>query len=246
LTDAGSEVLEQARAVLSASQVLETIASDKRAAVSGVVRLSAPPSISDTLITPLVCAFQKSYPDVSVQVFVTDRMVDLISEGMDLAFRLGTMKDSSMVAVRLLSYRHMLVTSPDYLDRRPMPRTPDELLEHRLFAFLHGPGSVRWTLARTNTTESRSVTFMPAVAMNDYTGLVEALLAGGGIGDLPPVVQPDVLRQGRLVEVMPEWRFRTFDLSLVHLGNRHIARPVRLFKELAVRVAPELFPLLPN
>ena len=246
VTDAGSEVVEQARAVLSASEVLGTIASDKRAAVSGVVRLSAPPSVSDTLITPLVCAFQKFYPEVSVQVFVTDRMVNLISEGMDLVFRLGALKDSSMVSVRLLSYRHMLVASPDYLHRMPMPRTPDELLEHRLFAFSHGPGSSRWVLARMDRTETRSVAFMPAIAMNDYAGLVAALLAGGGIGDLPPLVQPDLLRQGRLVEVMPEWRFRTFDLSLVHLGNRHIARPVRLFKELAVRLTPELFPSLPN
>jgi DNA-binding transcriptional LysR family regulator len=65
--------------------------------------------------------------------------------------------------------------------------------------------------------------------MNDYTGLAAALLAGVGIGDLPPVVQPDLIRDGRLVEVIPEWHFRTFDLSVVHLGNRQISRPVRLF-----------------
>ena len=88
VTEAGVAVLEQARTILGASEALEAIVSDKQAAVSGVVRLSAPPSISDTLITPLVCAFQKSYPGVSVQVFVTDRMVDLIAEGMDLAFLL--------------------------------------------------------------------------------------------------------------------------------------------------------------
>lgn len=246
VTEAGSEVLEQARTVLTASEALEAYVSDKRAAVSGVVRVSAPPSVSDTLITPLVCAFQQSYPDVSVQVFVTDRMVDLISEGMDLVFRLGTLKDSSLMAVRLLSYRHMLVASPGYLSRTAMPRTPDELTSHRLFAFSHGPGSVRWTLKRTGGSETKSVAFVPAFAMNDYVGLTVALLAGSGIGDLPPVVQPSLLREGRLVEVMPEWRFRTLDLSLVHLGNRHITRPVRLFKELAVRMTPELFPSLPD
>ena len=151
-----------------------------------------------------------------------------------------------MVAMRLLSYRHMLVASPDYLARTAMPRSPDELLAHRLFAFAHGPGSSRWTFAKADGTATRSVTFTPSVAMNDYAGLTTTLLAGGGIGDLPPVVQPELIRQGRLLEVMPEWRFRTFDLSLVHLGNRHISRPVRLFKELAVRVTPELFPQLPS
>ena len=82
--------------------------------------------------------------------------------------------------------------------------------------------------------------------MNDYTGLAAALLAGGGIGDLPPLVQPELLRDGRLVEVMPRWRFRSFDLSLVHPGGRHVPRAVRVFKDFAVRTAPALFPDLPT
>jgi DNA-binding transcriptional LysR family regulator len=81
--------------------------------------------------------------------------------------------------------------------------------------------------------------------MNDYAGLTPALLAGAGIGELPPVVQPELLRDGRLVEVMPDWRFPPWDLSVVHLGNRHISRPVRVFKEFAVQMAPTLFPELP-
>jgi DNA-binding transcriptional LysR family regulator len=82
--------------------------------------------------------------------------------------------------------------------------------------------------------------------MNDYAGLAAALLAGAGIGELPPIVQPELVREGRLVEVMPKWHFRTFDLSLVHLGNRHIPRPVRVFKEFAAQRAPTLFPGLPT
>jgi DNA-binding transcriptional LysR family regulator len=81
--------------------------------------------------------------------------------------------------------------------------------------------------------------------MNDFVGLTPALIAGGGIGDLPPVVQPKLMRDGRLVEVMPKWRFRTQDLSLVHLGNRNMPRVVRLFTEFARRMAPTLFQDLP-
>jgi DNA-binding transcriptional LysR family regulator len=79
-----------------------------------------------------------------------------------------------------------------------------------------------------------------------YTGLAPALVAGVGIGELPPLVQPELLRDGRLVEVMPGWRLRTVDLSLVHLQNRYIPRPVRVFKEFAVQMAPTLFPKLPT
>jgi DNA-binding transcriptional LysR family regulator len=79
--------------------------------------------------------------------------------------------------------------------------------------------------------------------MNDFTGLAAALLAGVGIGDLPPLVQPQLIRDGRLVEVMPEWHLPTFDLSVVHLSNRQVSRPVR--KEFAVQASPTLFPDLP-
>jgi DNA-binding transcriptional LysR family regulator len=81
--------------------------------------------------------------------------------------------------------------------------------------------------------------------MNDYAGLAAALLAGAGIGELPPVVQPQLVRDGRLIEIMPKWRFRTLDLSVVHPGNRHIPRPVRVFKEFAAQMAPTFFPKLP-
>ena len=82
--------------------------------------------------------------------------------------------------------------------------------------------------------------------MNDYSGLAAALLAGVGIGDLPPLAEPELLRDGRLVEVMSKWRFRDFDLSLVHAGNRHLPRAVRVFKEFAANMAPKLFPRLPT
>ena len=82
--------------------------------------------------------------------------------------------------------------------------------------------------------------------MNDFSGIAPALLAGTGIGDLPPLVQPELIRSGKLVEVMPEWRFQTFNLSVVYLGNRHVPQAVRVFKEFAAKMAPSLFPDLPH
>jgi DNA-binding transcriptional LysR family regulator len=82
--------------------------------------------------------------------------------------------------------------------------------------------------------------------MNDYLGLAKALVSGAGIGDLPPIVCPEHLESGALVEVMPKWRFRPVDVSVVHLSNRHMPRAVRLFKEFAAQMAPTLFDQLPN
>ena len=76
--------------------------------------------------------------------------------------------------------------------------------------------------------------------------IVPALLSGVGIGFLPPVCYPELMREGKLVEIMPDWRFPTYDLSLVHVGNRHVPRLVRTFKDFAVQTAQKLFPDLPT
>ena len=94
LTDVGSELLDHARQTAELSDAVENVVSSHISTISGTLRLSAPPSISDSLIAPVVGAFQASYPEVRVQVFITDRIVDQIAEGVDVAFRVGALKDS--------------------------------------------------------------------------------------------------------------------------------------------------------
>jgi DNA-binding transcriptional LysR family regulator len=246
LTNVGSEVLEHAQRSVEASEAVQSIVSNQQSNVTGTLRLSAPPNISDTLLTPLVTAFQASYPNVRVQILIVERFVDHISDGVDIAFRLGAHKDSSLVARRILTYRHQLVASPDYLKTGKAPEKPRDLLDHRLIAFSYWRPESRWTFIHSTSKDQETLSFQPHLSMNDFAGLTPALLAGGGIGDLPPIVQPELMRDGRLVEVMPRWRFPTQDLSLVHLGNRNMPRPVRLFKEFAARMTPTLFRELPT
>ena len=245
LTELGAEVLEYAIRSAELNDAVESIVSNRRSDVRGTLRLSAMPSISDTLLAPVVAAFQTSYPNVRIEILVTERMVDLIAEGVELAFRLGVLKDSSLVARRILTYRHQLVASPSYLKDCKAPKRPADLLEHRLINFAHWKPENSWTFVHKDGNELETLTFQPHLSMNDYTGLAAALVAGGGIGDLPPVVQPRLIQEGRLAEVMPDWRFQTFDLSLVHVGNRYVSKPCRLFKEFATRMSPALFPNLP-
>jgi DNA-binding transcriptional LysR family regulator len=245
LTDIGAGMLEYARRGVELSEAVDSIVSDQLSGVSGLLRLSAPPSISDTLVSPLVGAFQAAYPKVRVQILITNRFVDHIVEGVDLVFRVGALPDSSLVARTILTYRDQLVASPAYLERCGAPAHPRDLHSHRLLTFAHWQPENRWTFEQVDGRDKQSLTFAPYLSMNDYVGLAAALLAGIGIGELPPVVQPDLLRDGRLVEIMPEWRFRAFPLSLVHSGTRHVPRAVRAFTELAARMSPKLFPALP-
>jgi DNA-binding transcriptional LysR family regulator len=246
LTELGAAIYEHAVRSAELSESLESIISNRLSEICGTLQLSAPPSISDTVLAPLITAFQAAYPKVRFRILITDRFIDHIAEGVDLAFRYGDLKDSSLVARRILTYRHQLVASRSYLDRTESPRSPHDLLAHRLLSFSHWKPNGSWTFFHRNGRDRETLAFEPFLAMNDYTGIAAALIEGVGIGDLPPVVQPELLRSGKLIELMPEWRFRTFDLSLVSLGNRHMSKPCRLFKEFVTQMAPTLFPELPN
>ncbi|MBO6504030.1 MAG: LysR family transcriptional regulator [Kordiimonadaceae bacterium] len=243
LTDVGEDVLDHARVSADTMEAVTSLVSNTVEDVKGVVRLSAPPSISDSLLVPIVSAFQAKYPDVKVRVMITNRLVDPIAEGIDIVLRVGRLQDSRLVVRKLLTYRHQLVAAPEYIKKHGMPSVPDELAQHRLLAFSFWTPERSWTFV--NGSERRKLTIEPHLQMNDYAGQAEALLALGGIGDLPPIVLPHLMREGRLVEVMPEWTFRPLDLSLVHLGKKHMPRPIRLFKQMAVEMAPKLFPELP-
>jgi DNA-binding transcriptional LysR family regulator len=245
LTEIGSRVLQFAQRGAELSEAVNNIASDHQSRVSGTLRLAAPPSISDSLLAPLVNSFQQSYPDVRVQIMITERIVDHIEEGVELLFRVGALRDSTLVTRKILTYRHQLLASPAYLKSHKRPTTPTDLLGHRLIAFSRWQPENRWHFVHANGKEATKLRFEPYLSINDYAGIVPALLAGVGIGELPPLVRPELVQQGRLVEVMQSWRLRTFDLWLLHVGNRHLPRPVQLFKEFAAKNTPKLFPKLP-
>lgn len=245
LTDLGAEILDFARHSAALNDAVEDIASNQLAVVSGTLRLSAPPCVSDTLIGPLVTAFQAIHPEVRANILVTDRIVDHIVEAVDLAFTLGEPKDSSLVSRRLLSYRELLVASPAYLTTRRTPENPQDLLDHRLLAFSHREPQTVWHFVHVNGDDTDTLTFQPHVSTNDFSGLVPTLLAGGGIGLLPPLVQPDLVGDGRLMKVMTAWRLPVMNLRMVHLGKLHIPRAVKLFKDFSAQLAPALFPNLP-
>ena len=185
LTDVGSEVLTQARRGVELSGVVDAIVSNHQSDVSSLLRLSTPPSIYDSLIAPLVGAFQASHPNVRVQIFVSERFVDHIADGVELAFRVGTNEDPSLVSRKILTYRHQLLASPAYLEKYPPPDSPQDLLGHRLLSFSRWKPENRWSFANANGRDKQTLTFPPYFSMNDYAGLASALLAGVGVGELP-------------------------------------------------------------
>src|SRR5437667_10806018 len=110
-------------------------------------------------------------------------------------------------------------------------KTPQDLRNHRLLAFSLWRPENSWTFTNANGGGKETLKFQAYLSINQYAGLAPVVLEEAGIGELPPIVQPELLREGRLVEVMPDWHFPVNNLVAVHLGNRYARRAVRLFKE---------------
>jgi DNA-binding transcriptional LysR family regulator len=246
VTDLGAEVLERGKLGAELSEAVDNLILTRTSAVSGSLRLCAPPSISESLIEPVVSAFQASYPNVRVQVLITERIVDQIADDVDIEFKVGPSTDPSLEARTLLTYRHQVVASPAYLANCEPPKTPQDLSKHRLLAFSFWKPHYSWTFLHSSGKARETLAFQPFIAMNDYAGLLVALLQGAGIGELPPIVQPGPLRDGTLLEVMPDWHLPVFHLTIAHVRDRHLPRQVRLFKEFATQLVPTLFPSLPT
>jgi DNA-binding transcriptional LysR family regulator len=244
LTDVGTEVFGHACHSAELCQAVESLISNSLAELCGTVRLSGPPCLSESLIVPVVSAFQTSYPAVRVQVHITERLERTIDD-VDITFRVAAFIDASLTFGRLLTYRHRLVASPAYLAGREPPRTPCDLLAHRLLAFSFLRPDYRWSFVHAAQDRRETLVFEPCIATNDYATLAGALLAGSGIGELPPIIRPELTRKGLLIEVLPEWQLPLFYLVLAHPRRGRIPRQVRVFKDFVTQMVPKLFPQLP-
>jgi DNA-binding transcriptional LysR family regulator len=240
LTEIGQDYFERCRLGLDEFEAANLLITDQQKEVSGRLRISVPPSLSDIIIVPMVEGFQKQYPKVIVQCLVTDRRVDHFSDGVDLSLRVGELTDSSLVSRRLLRYRSVLVASPDYLEKAGMPKHPSELPVHGLVAFSRWDTTVRWDLKKGEKTER--VTIQPQIAINDYSGIQRAVIDGLGISEIPSIICGPALKDGRLVEVMPEWQFAPTMIAAIYPSNRNLSRVVRLFRDFCIERFPSLAP----
>lgn len=244
LTEIGQEILTQCQRGLEAFEDAQVLISNRQAEVRGRLRLSAPPSLTDSHLAPLCLDFRAAYPGVDLSVMITERRIDLIADGIDVALRAGPQTDSTLVIRPLLRYRHLLVATPGYLAAHGELRHPEELQSHRIAAFGTAADELRWRLE--NGTESRGLNVRPVLTANDFTLPLQAALRGDAIAEIPAIAGIEPLRSGVLVEVMRPWRFANVDLSILHLGRTNMSRVVRVFTDFCIGHTRSLFKDLPN
>lgn len=227
LTELGRVYFEKCFQAMEEIENANIIINEKQVEVSGTLRLSVPPNI-ENICVPLVMEFQESYPKAKVNMLITERKINLIEEGVDLAFRVGLLDDSSLIQRRLLTYRHILVASPDYIAIHGTPSKPQEIASHRVVGFSSWFKEVIWKLIHLNGA-SKKVIVKPDFIMNSYEGVQKAVIRGYGISEIPWIICNKYLKSSELVQIMPEWSFYPTTLSAIYPSRRNLSRLVGLF-----------------
>ncbi len=204
LTDAGHALAGRAAHLLAEGEAAEDEALARTAAVRGPVRLAAPMSFGVLHLAPLLPAFLATYADVTIDLHLSDAMVDMIGGGFDAAIRIAVLPDSSLVARRLCGMARYLVGAPAYLDVHGRPRHPLNLAEHRCIGYGHGQASETWRFSHGNG-ETATVRPSGPLRVNNGDAMMPALIAGTGIGVLPEFIVRDALADGRLERLLPAW-----------------------------------------
>jgi DNA-binding transcriptional LysR family regulator len=213
LTDAGQSLVERAARVLAEAQAAEEEASSQSSAPRGVVRLAAPMSLGITTLGPVLPGFLAAYPEVSIDLHLSDATIDLVGAGFDMALRVASLPDSSLVARRLRGVARHVVASPDYWERHGRPRHPAQLAEHRGVTYGHQNAPETWRF--TQGAEEVSVRPRAAIRANNGDVLVPSLVAGIGVAVLPDFIVGPAIADGRLEAVVADWTAAPIALHLV-------------------------------
>jgi DNA-binding transcriptional LysR family regulator len=205
LTDAGQKLSERAARLLADGEAAENEALAQSATPRGLVRFAVPMTFGVTKVAPILPEFLAAYPDVAIDLHLSDAMVDLIGDGFDAGLRIASLPDSSLIARRLCAMPRHTVASPAYLKRHGRPTHPMHLARHKClgYAYLSTPDVWHYTNAA-----GEQVSVRPAgpLRVNNGEALMPALLAGLGIADLPDFIVGDAVASGEVEVILKGWK----------------------------------------
>lgn len=206
LTSAGEKLVEELREPFARIEQSFFSVRDTAGPVRGLVRITAPVAFARQQLVPIIGEFLRDYPQVRLQLDVTDRIVSLSSEGFDLAIRHSDTLPETHVALPLCDTRTLLVASPVYLNEQGIPHTPQDLAQHNCLYYPRGVESPRWRFATSADSEQVQIRIQGSFATNNSESIRDAALQGLGIAMLPDFSARQALAAGSLQQVLPAWQ----------------------------------------
>jgi len=235
LTDAGARYLERARRILADIEEAELAAESERTRPTGRLVVSAPVGFGRLHVSPVMSAFLKRYPEVSGELRLEDRIVNLVEDGVDLAVRIGQLPDSSLVARQVGEMRRIVVASPAYLKARGEPRTPEAINAHQIIQFGGSALTADWRFAKDG--EELRITIAPRFTSNVADAAIQYAMEGGGLTRVLAYQAADAVRRGRLKVVLERFELPALPVQIVYPTSRLLSAKVRAFIDLVVETA---------
>jgi DNA-binding transcriptional LysR family regulator len=230
VTQAGEGYFKRCVQALDELQAAESELATAQREPQGLLRLTAPVELGHGLLPALVDGFLQKYPKMGVDLLITNRVLDLVAEGIDLAIRAGALKDSRLIAKRFTLGQFTLWASPSYLKNHAAPSHPRELSQHECFRFSRFKDAT-WKL--TNGKEITTVTISGRVLADDFETIRSMACRGAGVGLMPSFLCAEEVRQKELVQVLPQWHGDTVWFSFVYPAQRFVSSKLRAFITIA-------------
>jgi DNA-binding transcriptional LysR family regulator len=231
-------IYDLARQILGNFDLAKASVEDASPRPSGTLCLSLPSSFGRRYLMPIIAEYVRSYPDVRLDVRFTERFVNLVEEGVELALRIGQLQSSTLVARRLASIRRYLVATPTYLHGRALPRTPEDLSAHHCIVYSRLPASHEWTFESEHGRHVASI--QAPILIDDADAMEEAVRNHLGMAILPDWNAIAGIRSGELEHLLPDYSVAALPLHAVYPETLWMSLRARSFLDLLIRRADQL------
>ena len=232
-TEIGLAYYDRARRVLNDAGEADALVTSMQSAPSGLLRISVATDFGVNLLSPVLGTFLAEYPDITVNMVLNNRYVELISEGFDMAIRVGELEDSSLRARKLTETTKRMIASPAYFEKYGRPQRIDDLNDHKLLHYANSAASAVWKLTAPSG-EKRQVRTAGWLTVNDGQSLLNAAVSGLGIAYLPSFLFSDALKSGLVEEAMPDLPTEILGIYAVYPPGRFTQPKVRAFIDFLV------------
>jgi DNA-binding transcriptional LysR family regulator len=232
-TEIGLAYYDRARRVLNDAGEADALVTSMQSAPSGLLRISVATDFGVNLLSPILGEFLREFPEITVNMVLNNRYVELISEGFDMAIRVGELEDSSLRARKLTETTKRLIASPAYLEKYGRPQRIDDLNDQKLLHYANNAASAVWKLTAPSG-EKRQVRTAGWLTVNDGQSLLNAAISGLGIAYLPSFLYCDALKAGLVEEAMPDLPVEVLGIYAVYPPGRFTQPKVRAFIDFLV------------
>ena len=235
LTDVGTRYLERARRILADIEEADGSAREERNRPSGRLVVSAPVGFGRLHVGPVMTAYLKRYPEVAGELRLSDNLVNLVEDAVDVAVRIGHLADSSLVARQVGEMRRIVVASPAYLKRRGEPKSPEAIAGHDTIQFGASALTAQWRFVADGREIRIDVT--PRLVTNSADAAIHYAIEGGGLTRVLAYQAADALKRGRLTIVLGGYEQPALPIHIVYPTSRLLSAKVRTFIDLVVETA---------